>query len=115
MIRAGQLRERVTIQVPVRVSDGGGGQAETWAGIDGNPTVRAMVTPVREREQVEAQRNESQVTHRVVLRFRADVTNRHRLLWLARHGDVPLNVRTVTNPDSRGIWTELLCEEGVGT
>lgn len=115
MIRAGQLRERVTIQKPVRVADGGGGASETWTGIDGNPNVRALIGPVREREEFEARRLESQVTHEVVIRYRSDITNRHRLLWRARHGDVPMNIRAVTNPDQRGIWTRLLCEEGVPT
>ena len=115
MIRSGQLRERVTIQQPVRAADGGGGAAETWAAIDGTQPVHAMVRVMRRREEFEAQRNEAQITHTVVVRFRTDITNRHRLLWHARHGDVPLDVRTVTNPDMRGIWLELLCEEGVPT
>lgn len=77
-MRAGQLRERVTIQQQATVADSQGGRAVTWGAL---ATVWARVEPLSAREQLQAQSLGSRVAYRVTLRQRGDVTPAMRLSW----------------------------------
>ena len=54
---------------------------------------------------------EARVSHRIVIRYRDDVTTNDRILW----GSRTFNIRAVIDREARGRWLELLCEEGVAT
>lgn len=80
-MRAGLLRERVTIQSKTSVSDGEGGRTPTWSTL---ATVWAQVEPLRMGERLQANALGSALTWRVVMRYRADVTPQMRLQWTPR-------------------------------
>ena len=69
-MQAGRLRERITIQRPVRVSDGHGGMVLSWADV---ATVWAEVVPLNGRELLLAGQMQSAVNMRVRMRYRAGV------------------------------------------
>ena len=107
-ITAGMLREPVTVQRQVSVSDGMGGQAIQWIDLY---TTRADVRPLSGREAVQAMQLQASVTHRVYMRYRADLTAADRLMIRGN----PLQVRAIINVELRNRWLELSCDAGVAT
>lgn len=106
-MRAGALRERVTLQSATEASDGAGGQTLTWANVATDPVVWARVEPTEGREKFAAMQIQGRYTHRVTLRYRTDLTLKLRVVW----GSIYLNVRSIQQHEKRE-WTALLCEEG---
>ncbi len=77
----GVLRERLVLEAPVESDDEAGGVVRSYADV---ATLWAQVMPVSMRESVIADRALARVSHRVRLRWRDDVTTRHRLRLGAR-------------------------------
>lgn len=75
-MKAGKLRHRVEIQKKQRVSDGGGGWEDAWVSI---ATVWARVEPLSAREFVAAQSVQSQISARITIRYRDDITSDMRI------------------------------------
>ena len=107
-ITAGILREPVTVQRQVSVSDGMGGQAIQWIDLY---TTRADVRPLSGREAVQAMQLQASITHRVYMRYRADLTAADRLVIRGN----PLQIRAIINVELRNRWLELSCDAGVAT
>lgn len=105
---AGKLRERITIQSETSTPDGGGGYTVGWNNV---ATVFAQVKPQRGKEALEAMQMRDTQLYDVVIRYRADVTPKHRISW----GSRIFNIRAVMNKDERDRYLTLVCEEGVGT
>ena len=76
-----QMKRRVTIQSSSTLSDGQGGVTESW--VDGD-TVYASVEPVKGYERFQASQMQTPVTHKIVMRYRADVTTGSRLKFGTR-------------------------------
>jgi len=103
----GALRQRLTIEVPVSTSDGGGGAVLAWSPV---ATVWGRVRAVRGAEASRAMRLESHVSHRITIRYRGTVTARHRIVL----GTRVFNVRAVLDgADERKRFLTILAEEGV--
>jgi SPP1 family predicted phage head-tail adaptor len=108
---AGRLRKRATFQSEVQTPDGGGGYALTWS--DG-PTVWCELVLERGRERVAAGRLDAAIGG--VLSVRASSETRainegHRVLV----DDIAYQIRSITDPDQRGAWLEMVVEKGVAT
>lgn len=103
---AGKLRHRVTIQQLVKADDGYGGIVETWQDV---ATVWATVEPLRGSERYRAQQVQSELTHKVTMRYRPGVKPQMRLLY----GDRVLEIEAVIDVEERHRWLELLCSEVV--
>jgi SPP1 family predicted phage head-tail adaptor len=114
-IRAGELRHVVVLQTEDKVEDGyGGWQPNPPPAGDGSgwkdvATVHASIQPLSGQEALVARQLQDTVTHKVVMRYRAGVTAKHRL----RFGTRLFNIREVRNIDERNWKLELRCEEGV--
>jgi len=74
----GDFTDRVEIQQPTLAADGQGGRLTTWETL---ATVWAQVEPLSGRELLMAQAAQSQVTYRVSMPHRPDVTPAMRLMW----------------------------------
>ena len=107
-LSAGMLRTPVAIQAIVKTPDGAGGFAHTWVTLD---TVRAHVKPLSGSEAVRGMQIEDKVSHRIFMRYRADVKAKDRLLI---EGE-PYNIRAVLDLEMRKRWMEILAEKGVAT
>jgi SPP1 family predicted phage head-tail adaptor len=81
MIDPGKLNLRLTLEAPVETPDGAGGVARSYATVT---TLWASVVPVSAHGSVEAQALGATITHRIRIRYRADVTLRHRFRYGAR-------------------------------
>ena len=75
MIDPGALNRRLTLEAPIESDDGAGGVTRSFSTV---ATLWASVTPVAAREAVEGGALGATVTHRIGIRFRADITLRHR-------------------------------------
>lgn len=105
---AGMLREPLTFQRKVLVSDGMGGQTVTWITL---LTTRGHVAPLSGREAMQAMQMQDSITHRIYVRYTADLTPADRLLMRGQ----PLQIRAVLNLEMRDRWLELACDSGVAT
>jgi SPP1 family predicted phage head-tail adaptor len=76
MTDPGRLNRRLVLEAPVETADGAGGVTRSYAAVT---TLWASVEPVAARGHVVADAAGATITHRIVIRFGADVTTRHRL------------------------------------
>lgn len=104
MVRIGRLRHFVEIQETTAEKDATGSPSEGWATI---AQVWASIEPLSGREFIEAAQVEATITHTIRMRYRPDVTTRHRIL----HDSRAFNVEVVMNPEQRNITLELMCRE----
>ena len=105
-LNAGQLDQRVTLQARVAGVDARGQGTETWADL---ATVWAQVTPLRGREYFAAGQTQTPADVRMRLRYRADVTPAHRVVWRG----VPHDIVSVADMMAGAEMLELLCVAGV--
>lgn len=105
----GKLRHRITIQKPVSSQDAETGQVTTnWVAVAAD--IAAAIEPVSVREFVAAQAMQSQVTARIVIRYRAGLTAQMRIL----HGSRVYNPQGwLSDPDSGLEFLTAPCSEGV--
>lgn len=110
-IAEGSLRHRITIEAGSHAEDSGGGLSNPWASPTTVAKVWAAIRPLSGIERLRAQQLEEPVTHKIVLRYRADIRADHRVNFKGRI----FNIRSVINVEERNRWLELMCEEGVAT
>lgn len=108
-VDAGELRHRVTLQTAATAADAGGGGSVTWSN---TATVWAMVEPLSAREQFHADQLRSPISHRIIMRYRSDVTvtAAMRISFSSRL----FNIRGVRKLDEINQWIEVMAEEDVG-
>ncbi len=102
---ASRLRRRVRIETPVEVSDGMGGTVRNWQLL---AEAWAEISPLRGREALAQFQLESQISHRIVLRWRANLDASMRVV----HGGRVFNIRAVLNVDEADRVLEVLADEG---
>lgn len=79
---ARKLRHRLILQAPVENQDPATGDLEiTWTDV---ATVWAVIEPLSAREFIASQSENNQVTARITIRYRPDVTGKWRLLHEAK-------------------------------
>ena len=100
-----RLRQRLTLQREVRTPDDAGGYARSWEDV---ADVWAEIIPVRGNERLFGHQLQSEVSHKIMLRYRADVSAGMRLLFENR----AFNIRYVINSAEEGETLELLADEG---
>jgi SPP1 family predicted phage head-tail adaptor len=88
------MRERVTIQSPTEVRTSVGETTLTWATL---ATVWASVDGLSTRDILQAQQANLVATHRIRIRYRADVTHTQRILWRGR----TMEIASVVERDNR--------------
>lgn len=87
--------------------DGKGGQTATPQALRGPSRVPAEVTSLGSEERLRGGTTEAQMTHRVLLRYRDDVTARTRVTW----DDRVLEVVGAPIAHGHRQWLECLCVE----
>lgn len=107
-MQAGKLNKRITLQKPVKTqSSVTGAVVNGWADL---AEIWANVTDVSARDFVAAQAGQSEVTTRIIIRWRDDVTDKHRILY---HGRV-YDIQGVLEDDKSGReYLTLPCARGV--
>lgn len=103
-MQAGRLRHRVTIQQPVETRNAFGEAIKTWSTV---ATIYASVEPLSGREMFDAEQVQSEISHRVRLRYRSGLTTRMRLLY----GSRVLHIQAVIDVKERHQELQLMCRE----
>jgi SPP1 family predicted phage head-tail adaptor len=96
----GALRRRLLLEAPVEIPDGAGGQLRSFETI---AAVWAQVEWLSGNERWRGERPEQAASHRVTLRWRADVDAGQRL----RDGAQVFDIKAVGDPD--GARRRLVC------
>lgn len=105
----GNLKHALKLQEKHRVPDGGGGWHEVWQDVTLHPLVYAAIATVGGGDALWFHRRMPQISHKITLRYRADVTAGMRLLDTARGKAFEvLSVRDSTG-DER--WIEIAARE----
>jgi SPP1 family predicted phage head-tail adaptor len=103
-MRAGRIRNRVTIEEKTVVQNDYGEETITWSEYD---VVWGSIEPLRGREFAEAERAGAEVTTRIVMRYRSGVVPEMR----ATEGDNTYDIISVVNVDNRDREMLLMCRE----
>ena len=81
-MQAGKLRHMVTLQEPVKEQNPiTGAVINTWRDV---ATIWAEVAALSAREFIAAQASQGEVTTRITVRYREDVTRKYRILFRGR-------------------------------
>lgn len=119
-IAAGELRNRIRIEVMTRTPNGQGGSTTGWAPIADRPILWAKKIPLRGNEVVVESIQRSASFARFLIRHRSDITTKHRLVEVKKVDDAyevvggPWNIRRVDDPFGRRDRLELDCEWVMG-
>ena len=100
----GDLRNRLTLEAPVRTSDGAGGATRSFSAV---AEVWADIRTQGGHESLDADRLGSRISHAVWIRYRDDVLPDHRF----RLGNRIFEIRSVIDHDGRHLFLECQCEE----
>lgn len=103
-MRAGTLRQRVTIQEKNVTQNEYGEEVITWDDVN---TVWAAVEPLQGREFLEAQRAGAEVTTRIRIRHRDGIEPEMRVSW----GDHAYDIEAVIAIEERQREIHLMCRE----
>ncbi|ALB71025.1 phage head closure protein [Cronobacter muytjensii] len=107
-MQAGKLNKRILLQKPVKTQNPTSGAIESgWADV---VQVWANVTDLSARDFVAAKAGQNEVTTRIIIRWRDDVTDKHRILYRGRIYDI----QGVLEDDKSGReYLTLPCSRGV--
>lgn len=103
-IAIGEMRERVTLQSPVRTGDGTGGADIVWTS---GATVWAKVEERGGTERLAGERLAARAGITLTIRYRSGITTEMRVLWKGR----VLNIKSLSDPEGRKRFLEVACEE----
>lgn len=106
-MRAGTLRQRVTIQTPSTTRNDRGAEVISWADV---ATVWAEVRTPDGRERTANEQVVAMATHVVTMRYRAGLTPTQRLRW----GTRVLSLLATPDPDNRRRMLVCQCQEIIG-
>jgi len=101
----GDMRHRITFQEPVKTPDGYKGHTVQWQDV---VTVWASVEPLSGREYFYSHQIKAEVTHRVRMRYRTDITTKMRIKLSE---DRALTIESILDIKERREMLELLCRE----
>lgn len=103
-MKPGKLRHRVTIQQKTQARTSMGAESDAWSDI---ATVWASIEPVSGREYYAARQEQSEVSHKVTIRYRRGVTPDCRL----EYGDRYFEIETVIDTMELHRELVLMCKE----
>ena len=104
-MKAGQLRHRITIQ-SYTTTNTHGEITKTWSTFK---TVWARIEPITGREWLESGIVEAEVTHRVTIRYLANVKPQMRIYYDSKYYDIMY----IENTEMRDRQMILMCKENV--
>ena len=110
-MRAGLLRKRIVLQQRDVTVDSYGGQVNTWADV---ATVYAEIMPLSGRELFSAQAVQSEVSHRITVRYRSELANPKTVAGMrAVYSGRVFNISASINEDERNRQITLMASEGL--
>ena len=106
----GKMRHSLTIQAKSRSNDSAGGTRRTYSTL---ATVMGSIEPIGGNVRLYGDQIEGTTTHKITIRYRSDVTTKHRINYSADSRIFKIN--RIMNVGTRDRYLQMLCEEGVAT
>jgi len=103
-MRAGWLKNRVTLQKLTKSQNDYGEYVQTWQDV---ATVWASIEPLRGREYLEASAKNAEITHRIRIRYRDNLDAGMRI----KFGSRTFNIESVIDVLEKHKEIELMCKE----
>lgn len=100
----GRLRHRTKILIRSEVPDSAFSTTESFTEL---ASVWAQFIPISGLKRIEAQSYGADVTHKVIIRYRGDVTDQHWLEWNLRR----FQIKTFRYLNEKNDWLELTVQE----
>ena len=111
VVRAGDLRDRVTLQTRTIAQDAAGQPIDTWVTLF---TGWAEIDSLTGRELMAAQAVQSSVTHEIHMRYRTEFANPNAVANMrAVYGTRVFNIHAALDQNERRRMIVLLAEEGL--
>lgn len=110
MTSSGDLIHRIRIEQRDPTRNELREQSKAWIPV---VTLRARAFPLRGREFHQAAMQQSEITVRFRIRYRAGITSKMRLVWLGEGNDAPFDI--AADPimvDGKKVWMDLMCKNG---
>ncbi|WP_342045983.1 phage head closure protein [Bacillus sp. OTU530] len=102
----GKLNKRIVLQKLATVDDGAGGSEESW---QDTSSVWALIQPLQGRELYQAQQINTELTHRITIRYREDVNASMRIMYNNRE----FTIDSIVNIEESNRFLEMTCREKV--
>ncbi|MEG2289921.1 MAG: phage head closure protein [Clostridium sp.] len=103
-MQAGELRDKLTFQELIGVQDSFGQTAETWTDIC---KVWGNINPIAGREFFAAEKINSEITHKIRIRYRKDIKPSMRVVYKGRI----FEITSLINEYERNTISLLMCKE----
>lgn len=107
MLAAGKLDKRISIRAQTTSRNTLNQKLPVWTEIT-NGRVWAKVQPVSAREGMQANANQAELSHRITIRYRDDITPEMRI-W---YGTRQLAITGIRDPLEKHEYLEITCVEG---
>ncbi len=82
IVKISELRSNITFETQARVSDGMGGFTTTWSALSDSSW--AKITPLSGYERLKAEQQQSNITHKIIIRYRSDLAAEQRIKYGTR-------------------------------
>ena len=105
-IRAGRLRQRLTLQTQVETRTATGDVSIAWTT---DSTVWGSIEPRSGREFLAASQTQNEIPVRIVMRYHATIADSWRIV----NDGLSYSIISITNSDMRDHMMEILCSQGV--
>jgi len=104
-IHAGRLDKRVTLQTPTETQDSTYGSVQqSWSN---TATLWGAIEPLSGREWLQARQQADEISLRVTIRWRSDVTNKCRFAY----GSRTFEIMAIIDHDEMNEFLVLMCRE----
>jgi len=103
-MKIGDMRHRITFQREVKTPDGHKGYTVAWRDM---VECWASVEPLTGREFFYSHQIKAEITHRVKIRYREDITTKMRI----KHEDRVLEIESIIDKKERHEEFEIFCRE----
>ena len=99
------LNKRIDFQAQTKVPDNMGGFTVVWASMASS--IAAAIWPVSASEAIQGSRPVMDITHRIRIRYRANLKASWRISWAGKY----FNIVSIIDPNSAHRWLDILAKE----
>jgi SPP1 family predicted phage head-tail adaptor len=103
-MKIGDLNKRITLMYQTKVPDGAGGFTTTWTTA---AEIYAAIWPVSAKETIEAAQATMTITHRIRIRYRANIKSSWRIKFANRY----FNIVSIIDQNMQHKWLDILVKE----
>lgn len=104
MIQSGELKNKLSIETLTITQDTRGTPVDTWTEF---ANVWGAIKPISGREYFDSQTENTETTHRVIIRFLSGLTTKMRI----NHGGRLFDIESIINPKEQNRELILMCIE----